>query len=514
MITLHCKLTFENEKDKQEILQLMKLFSSCYRYTYNRLIEGHKREDLKKHLQKLFSLNSRYCDDAIFKAQSLINSCKERQQNPKKVIFGRRNLFERLNKKHLNGKQREKLKQKWEERRKSYLYSRGDKSKKGNLNTRVILEKDSLKLRINTGEKDWITANIKRKENRQNDKWIQFIAQLLKAEKTKDYFSYSVEIRLINSQFYAFTSFEEELPEEPVITKEEGIIGIDINTKPFHTALATVKPDGNLQAINRTSLHKLINKTNNQREYISWQTAHQIIETAIIQNKAIAIEKLEKIPKGTKGDRNKKLRRIKQQWIYKGLLEKIKTLAKREGIKTVEINPAYTSIIGILKYAPQYSLNKDTAGALVIARKTLRLKEELPKNYKKLITDKEYLQYAIDKIEEEKQETKEKLKTERNQYKKKPIKRRINDLNRQIKLLQSLYSEPRTRQAEKLWKEQVRGCSKSSYKLWQAVKEALTILVLGKSVPRDLSPLKPIIVLGEWDRVVEGLFLGQGLWCG
>ncbi|WP_297452610.1 IS200/IS605 family accessory protein TnpB-related protein [Persephonella sp.] len=505
MITLQCKLTFENEKGKQKLFELMRQFSSCHRYTYNRLLEGHKRKELKKHLQKVFNLNSRYCDDAIHKAQNLINSCKERGQSPRKVIFGGRKLFEKLSKRHLNGEQREKLEQKWQERRKGYLYSRGDRAKKGNLNTRIIIEKEGLRLRINTGERDWITANIKRAVNKENDKWTEFIARLLGAEETGEYFSYSVEIRQINGQIYAFISFEEKLPEEPIITKKEGIIGIDINAKPFHIALATIKPDGNLQAVNKISLHNLINKTKNQREYQSWQIAHQVVETATVQNKAIAIEKLDTIPKGNKGDGRKKLRKIKQQWIYRGILEKIKTVAKREGIEVIEVNPAYTSIIGMLKYAPQYSLDKDTAGAFVIARKGLGFKEELPKHYENLISDEEYLQHAINKIEQERLKTKEKLNIEKNQYKKEPLKKKLKELNKQIKILQSLNSEPQTLEPVNQRKEQVRDYSRSSYKLWQVVKVALTIPVLGKSVPRDLSPLKPILVEGDWDRVVSRL---------
>ncbi|HHG74545.1 MAG TPA: transposase [Persephonella sp.] len=505
MITLQCKLTFENEKDKQKLLELMRQFSSCNRYAYNRLLEGHKRKELKKHLQKVFNLNSRYCDDAIFKAQSLINSCNERGQNPKKVTFGGRKIFEKLTKKHINGKQRKKLKQKWEERRKGCLYSRGDKSKKGNLNTRILIEKEGLKLRINTGERDWITANVRRTVNRPNDKWTGFIARLLEAEKTGEYFPYSVEIRLINSQIYAFISFEEEIPEHPIITKEEGITGIDINARPFHLALATIKPDGNLQAVNRITLHNLINKTKNQREYLSWQIAHQIVETAIIQNKAIAIEKLGNIPKGNKGDGSKKLRKIKQRWIYRGILEKIKTIAKREGIEVIEVNPAYTSIIGMLKYASQYNLDKDTAGAFVTARRALGFKEELPKHYKNLISDESFIQYATNKIEEEKQKTREKLNTEKNQYKKKPLKKKLRELNKHIKILQNLNSEPQTQQPVNQRKEQVRGWQYASYKLWQVVKTALTIPVLGKSLSRDLSPLKSIMISGDWDRVVKRL---------
>jgi len=505
MITLQCKLTFEDKKDKQKLLNLMRKFSSCYRYAYNRLIDGYKRKELKKHLQELFNLNSRYCDDAIFKAQSLINSCEERGQNPTKVIFGGRKLFEKLKKKHLNGKQRDQLKQKWEERRKGCLYSRGDKSKKGNLNTRIMFEKDQLKLRINTGERSWIIANIKRTVNRENDKWIQFIARLIEAERKGEYFPYSIEIRIINSNIYAFISFEEDLPKEPIITREEGIIGIDINASPFHIALVAVKKDGNLENYQKISLHKLINKTKNQREYISWQIAHQIVETAIIQNKAIAIERLKELPKGKRGDGNKKLRKRLQQWIYKGILEKIKVVAKREGVEVIEVNPAYTSIIGMFKYAPQHNIDKDTAGAYVIGRRALGYKEELPKNYENLIKDEEYVEFAIEKVTEEKERIKEKLKKEGNKHKQRPLERRIKQLNKDIKLLKSLYSEPQTQEPVNQRKEQVRDYEKSSYKLWQAIKVALTIPVLGKSLPRDLSPLKPILVIGEWDRVVKGL---------
>ncbi|RUM48781.1 MAG: transposase [Hydrogenothermus sp.] len=505
MITLQCKLTFENEKDRQELQKLTRRFSSCLRYAYNRLIEGHKRKELKKHLQKVFNLNSRYCDDAIFKAQSLINSCLERGQNPKKVIFGGRKLFEKLKKKHINGEQREKLKQKWEERRRGCLYSRGDKSKKGNLNTRIIPEKDGLKLRINSGKRNWIKANIKRTVNRENDKWIEFITKLIEAEKTREYFPYSVEIRQINGSLYAFISFEEQLPNEPIITKEEGIIGIDINANPFHLALATVKAEGNLEGYQKISLHKLINKTKNQREYISWQIAHQIVETAIIQDKAIAIERLKGLHKGKKADGNKKLRKIKQQWIYRGILEKIKAVAKREGVEVIEVNPEYTSVIGMLKYAPQHNIDKDISGAYVVARRALGYKEELPKNYKKLLQDKDFREYVMNKLEEEKQKTKDKLQKERNEYKQKPLRRRIKQLSRDIKLLKSLSSEPQTQEPVNQRKEQVRGWYYTSYKLWQVAKVALTIPVLGRSLPRDLSPLKPILVEGDWDRVVKGL---------
>ena len=57
MITLQCLLEFKNEKDR--VLDLIRKFSSAMRYAYKRLLEGEKRKDLKKHLSKLFNINTR-----------------------------------------------------------------------------------------------------------------------------------------------------------------------------------------------------------------------------------------------------------------------------------------------------------------------------------------------------------------------------------------------------------------------------------------------------------------------
>ncbi len=55
----------------------MRLFCSCERWAFNRLMEGHVREELKKQGQGTFGLNSRFCDDAVLKAKAVIESQKE-----------------------------------------------------------------------------------------------------------------------------------------------------------------------------------------------------------------------------------------------------------------------------------------------------------------------------------------------------------------------------------------------------------------------------------------------------
>jgi predicted transposase len=175
MITLQCLLEFQNTQDKKVVLDLMRRFSSANRYAYQRLLEGKKRKDLKKYLSKLFSINTRCSDDAVFLAHSTIASCKERRQNPKKVIFGSRKSFEQLKRNHLTGKRRKQLKTKWKENRQGNLYSRGNKSKQGNLNLRFEWINNELYLRINTGDRQYIYAKVIRSVKRKKDKWIEFM---------------------------------------------------------------------------------------------------------------------------------------------------------------------------------------------------------------------------------------------------------------------------------------------------------------------------------------------------
>ncbi|NSW84595.1 MAG: transposase, partial [Syntrophothermus sp.] len=54
----------------------MRLFGACMRWAFNRVQEGHTREELKKQGQKMFGLNSRFTDDAILKAKEIIISQK------------------------------------------------------------------------------------------------------------------------------------------------------------------------------------------------------------------------------------------------------------------------------------------------------------------------------------------------------------------------------------------------------------------------------------------------------
>ena len=504
-ITVECLLAFDKDEDKEKVLNLMRKFSSMVRFAYKRLLEKMERKDLKKLLAQKYGINTRYSGDAIFLAQQTLDSCLQRGQNPKKLVFGSRVVFEKLKKKHLTGKRREKLRQKWEERRYGFLYSRGDKSKEGNLNLRLVNLDNQWYLRINLGNGEYVWAKVVRSTKRERDRWIDLVWDLTQAERTNNWFAYTVRLRLKNGKIYAQISREEKLP-EITITRENGVIGIDINAYPFHLALAYTSRDGNLEKYERISLNGLLDGNADKREYLSWQIAHQVVEIAKREGKAIVVENLEKIPKGRRGDGMPKLRQKLQKWIYKGLLEKVEIVSRRNGVQVIKVNPAYTSVIGKLKYAPIYRIDKDVASAYVIARRGLGFKERIPKNYEKLLEDKEFLSYSVARIEDKLAKLKREIKEEKNEYERNKLKGRLKRLRKELKLLlrylrDSGESEPATQEPVNREMERVRGRAKSLQKRWQVLSVALAFSCLESF--RDFSPLKRVILLGDWVGVAK-----------
>ncbi len=500
-------LEFEKEEEKEKVLALMRRFSSATRYAYKRLLEGMAEKEIEKAIQEKHKLNARYVKDAVLIAKQVLKSCIQRGQNPKKLVFGSRELFEKLKKKHLTGKRRERLRQRWEERRYYYLYSRGEKFHKGNLNLRFVNLNNQWYLRINLGDGEYVLAKVVRNAKKSNDKWIDFTWRLLEAEKSDEWFAYNVRLKVRNGKSYAQVSWEEKTV-EPVITKAYGVMGIDINAYPFHLALAYVSTDGNLEKFERIDLREMEGKTKNQREHIAWHIAKQVVERALESGKAIVVEDLQKVPKGRRGDGLAKLRRKLHKWAYRSILGKIEVYARRLGVQLIKVNPAYTSIIGKLKYAPIYNIDKDVAGAYVIARRGLGFEERLPKNYRELLKDKEFLAYAIAKVDERINKLKSELKKETNEYKKNALKGRIKRLRRYLELLLSYTrdsgkSEPATQQAVNRERKPMRGRAKTLQKSWRVLSVALAVLRATTCLEwcRDHSPLKRVLVSGDWARV-------------
>jgi hypothetical protein len=125
------------------------------------------------------------------------------------------------------------------------------------------------------------------------------------------------------------------------------------------------------------------------------------------------------------------------------------------------------------------------------------------------LKDRTYLEFALKRYEEREKELKELLEKETNEYKRNALESELRSVQNSKKLLtnliQSLQSEPSGCEgAYGRNPEQGRGNLASSV-AWQVLKVALLFPILGRILPRDLSPLKPLLVEGVWDRVRKRL---------
>jgi len=502
-VSLQFKLELKRE-DEEILIKLMCKQSSAIRTAYNMLKELEKEKAKKPHaqiyqrLRKLFpELPTKYIDSAIYKAKQY--------PTDKSVVFGGRRLFEKLCKNHLSGKAREKLKGQWREIRQGTLISIGSKADKGNRLARFEDLNGQLCLRITTGNREFIYAKVLREPSNSKDKWLTFMAMLLESWQTQSYFPYTVELKLRDGEVYGSVSFEIPTPEIKY-TKENGVIAIDTNASPIHLAIVEVSKTGELLSYQAISLHHLLGLSQNSKDHQEWILAHQIVDLAIQKGKAIAIENLKKLKKGTRGDGKTKLRKILHNWNAKKFLQKLKRVAMLKGVEMIEVNPAYTSIIGMLKYAPQLSIDKDIAGAYVIGRRALGFKEDMLENYERLLKDKAYLEFALKRYEEREKELTELVEKETNEYKRNALENELRNVEYAKKLLtnllQSLQGEPSGCEgAYGRNPEQGRVAKTTLQSAWQVLKVALLFPILGRILPRDLSPLKPVLVEGVWDRV-------------
>jgi IS605 OrfB family transposase len=493
-VSLQFRLELKKE-DKEKLIKLMRKQSSAIRTAYNMLKELEKEKTKNPHaqiyhrLRQLFpDLPTKYIDSAIYKAKQY--------PKDKTVVFGGERLFEKLCKNHLTGKAREGLRKQWKEQRQGTSVSIGSKSDRGNRLTRFENTNGQLHLRITTGNREFIYAKVLREPSNSRDKWLTLMAMLLESWQTQSYFPYTVELKLRNGEVYGSVSFEIPTPEVKY-TKENGVIAIDTGASPIHLAIAEVSKTGEILSYQTISLHHFLELSQNSKDHQEWILAHKIVNLAIQKNKAIAIENLKKLKKGMRGDGKAKLRKRLHHWNAKKFLQKLKRVAMLKGVEVIEVNLACTPIVGKLKYSPMLDIDKDVASAYVIARRGLRFEERLPKNYRELLKDKEFLTYAIAKVDERINELKSELNKETNEYKRNALKERIKRLRRLLKLLLSYTrdsgkSEPAIQQAVNRKTKPMRGRARSLQKSWRVLSVALVVLRATTCLEwcPDHSPLK------------------------
>jgi len=434
--TVNAVLVNLNSEQESLISHLQTLFSSAVRFAYQRLLEGQEKKDIQKIIQEKYGLNSRYASDAIEQARQLKLSQKEllelqienwqakvkrvQKQIEKnkslkmlpglhaklvkrekklaywmkfktagtlpKVIFGGRKNFQARCKGQLTAEQ-------WQAIRDRRLVSRGDVTKKGNPNTRLVVEENKVYLVINTDQYEehgkvkryiqikaevYLPYKPSKKTGKINGRnYRQMVLEYLQTGQ-----AYQVELIQKNGHYYCHITIEEPEP-EVIFNRYNGLEGIDTN--PDGLALTLISKDGNFKESCWLGNGELCNASSKRRR----QRIGQIVKEAVAKAKengvAIVIEDLKF--KDNRDVRAKTARKI-HQFNYTSLLKGLEREAIRQGVEVIKVNPAYTSIIGRYKYQKQFGLTVHQAAAMVIARRGYRYSEKLPEAVRAILPKK------------------------------------------------------------------------------------------------------------------------------
>ena len=156
-----------------------------------------------------------------------------------------------------------------------------------------------------------------------------------------------------------------------------GAIGVDLNAD--HLAYAAIDRFGNpIRAQSgKIPLH-VRGKTSERREALIGDAVAEIVRIASRLGLPIVIEILDfKARKKELKDSNAGYARMLSALPYSQIQTMLRRRAEREAVELVEVNPAYTSVIGRVNYSRRYGISVHIGASVAIARRAACLSERV-----------------------------------------------------------------------------------------------------------------------------------------
>jgi len=178
------------------------------------------------------------------------------------------------------------------------------------------------------------------------------------------------------ARWYLHTTVD--LPDIPLIShRQNGAIGIDLNAD--NIAWAYCDNEGNLANHGQINID-LKDKSSGQTTNILSKAIGQIIDLAVEYECPVVIEKLDFSSKKNRlRESGKRYALMLSQFAYAKFADLVQSKSRLSAIQVISVNPAYSSLIGMVKYMSLYGLNSGTAASLVLARRCFRFSERLPR---------------------------------------------------------------------------------------------------------------------------------------
>ena len=171
-----------------------------------------------------------------------------------------------------------------------------------------------------------------------------------------------------------------QMMDVPVVTDERcGAVGVDLNAD--HLAVCETDASGNY--VNAFSVPLVTHgKSRHQAEAIIGDAVAGVVAYARDVGKPIVIEKLDfRQKKAALEGESRKYSRMLSSFSYGKIKACFLSRSYRQGVEVHQVNPAFSSVIGRVKFMERYGLSVHQAAALVLARRLLCCSERIPRRW-------------------------------------------------------------------------------------------------------------------------------------
>lgn len=359
------KLTICNDVD---VLDDMRVFSSIVRVAFNRFQDGMDEKEVRAYCNARFNHNSWFIQCAVKEAASLY-----KLNGNKHILFGGKNNLRQYMRGLID-------KDTFKYRRMFPIGIQGEKRCKGN--RLLSFDLDNQRLMYKPSKERHVEINFLPMRKKID-------CELTKVQELSQQNKITVSVKL--SEKYVWLTYDETLLkcERYCKLQSKRILGIDMN--PNYIGLSVIEFD---RRDNFNVLHKQVfelNKltvssgkasTDSKSKYITNKLKHETIaivhEISKLVNvwkcKTVAIEDLSiRMKDQKKGSHFNKL--CNNKWERNLFANKLKMLANLHKFNLVEVNPAYSSIVGNIAYGNE-STPDMVAASIEIARRAYKKYEK------------------------------------------------------------------------------------------------------------------------------------------
>ena len=171
-----------------------------------------------------------------------------------------------------------------------------------------------------------------------------------------------------------------DMMDVPVVTdRSRGAIGVDLNAD--HLAVCETDASGNYVRAFSVPL-VTYGKSSHQAEAIIGDAVASVVEYAREAGKPIVMEKLDfRQKKVALEGESRRYSRMLSSFGYGKIKAYFISRGYRQGVEVHQVNPAFSSVIGRVKFMERYGLSVHQAAALVLARRLLGCSERIPRRW-------------------------------------------------------------------------------------------------------------------------------------